>query len=105
MHELGASSRDRHAGIGTLASELGIDHLVCVAAPEYADGIGTNCAMDVHLLEGKSEALALVTQMRSGDVILVKASRAETFEEIAQGITDQLEKMLMNVEEGEGQIK
>ncbi len=105
MHELGASSRDRHAGIGTLASELGIDHLVCVAAPEYADEIGTNCAMDVHLLESKSEALALVTQMRSGDVILVKASRAETFEEIAQRITDQLEKMLWIVDEGESEIR
>jgi UDP-N-acetylmuramoyl-tripeptide--D-alanyl-D-alanine ligase len=105
MHELGASSRDRHAGIGTLASELGIDHLVCVAAPEYADEIGTDCAMDVHLLQSKSEALALVMQMRSGDVILVKASRAETFEEIAQGITNQLEKMLGNDEEGESTIK
>jgi len=105
MHELGASSRDRHAGIGTLASELGIDHLVCVAAPEYADEIGTICAMDVHLLESKSEALSLVTQIRSGDVILVKASRAETFEEIAQGITDQLEKMLGIVEEGESEIR
>ena len=105
MHELGASSRDRHAGIGTLASELGIDHLVCVAAPEYADEIGTICAMDVHLLESKSEALALVTQIRSGDVILVKASRAETFEEIAQRITDQLEKMLWIVDEGESEIR
>ena len=105
MHELGASSRDRHAGIGTLASELGIDHLVCVAAPEYADEVGSNCAMDVHLLQSKSEALALVTQMRSGDVILVKASRAETFEEIAQGITSRLEKMVINNEEGESQIK
>jgi UDP-N-acetylmuramoyl-tripeptide--D-alanyl-D-alanine ligase len=61
--------------------------------------------MDVHLLESKSEALALVTQMRSGDVILVKASRAETFEEIAHGITSQLEKMVINAEEGENQIK
>ena len=61
--------------------------------------------MDVHLLEGKSEALALVTQMRPGDVILVKASRAETFEEIAQGITDQLEKMLINVDEGESELR
>jgi len=103
LHELGASSRDRHAGIGTLASELGIDHLVCVAAPEYAAEIGTKCAMDVHILDGKSEALALVTQMRSGDVILVKASRAEAFEEIAQGIASQLEKELVNVEEGESE--
>lgn len=101
MHELGASSRDRHAGIGTLASEIGIDHLVCVAAPEYAAAIGVDCAMTVHLFESKAEALSLVDQMRSGDVILVKASRAEAFEEIAQGITSQLETIVDNTEEGE----
>ena len=61
--------------------------------------------MDVHLLDAKSEALALVTQMRSGDVILVKASRAEAFEEIAQGIASQLEKELLNVEEGESESR
>jgi hypothetical protein len=43
--------------------------------------------------------------MRSGDVILVKASRAETFEEIAHGITSQLEKALGSDEEGESAIK
>ncbi len=101
MHELGASSPDRHAGIGTLASEIGIDHLVCVAAPEYAAAIGADSAMTVHLFESKEEALSLVDQMRSGDVILVKASRAETFEEIAQGITSQLETMVDNTEEEE----
>jgi UDP-N-acetylmuramoyl-tripeptide--D-alanyl-D-alanine ligase len=101
MHELGASSRDRHAGIGTLASELGIDHLVCVAAPEYAAAISVDSAMTIHLFESKAEALSLTDQMRSGDVILVKASRAEAFEEIAQGITSQLEKMCDDTEEGE----
>jgi UDP-N-acetylmuramoyl-tripeptide--D-alanyl-D-alanine ligase len=35
MHELGESSDADHAGVGTLASELGIDHLVCVGAPSY----------------------------------------------------------------------
>ena len=101
MHELGASSRDRHAGIGNLAPELGIDHLVCIAAPEYAAAIGADSAMTAHIFESKAEALSLVDQMRSGDVILVKASRAEAFEEIAQGITSQLETMVDNTEAGE----
>jgi UDP-N-acetylmuramoyl-tripeptide--D-alanyl-D-alanine ligase len=98
MHELGASSADRHAGIGTLAFELGIDHLVCVAAPEYAPQIDTNSAistiskMAIHLVESKAEAIDLTQEMRSGDVILVKASRAEAFEEIAEGITHNLAK-------------
>jgi len=102
MHELGASSRERHAGIGTLALELGIDHLVCIAAPEYAEAIGANSAMTVHLFENKDDALSLVDQMRSGDVILVKASRAEAFEEIAQAISSKLDTRSDDTEEGEG---
>jgi UDP-N-acetylmuramoyl-tripeptide--D-alanyl-D-alanine ligase len=102
MHELGASSRERHAGIGTLALELGIDHLVCIAAPEYAEAIGANSAMTVHLFEDKDDALSLVDQMRSGDVILVKASRAEAFEEIAQAISSKLDTRSDDTEEGEG---
>jgi UDP-N-acetylmuramoyl-tripeptide--D-alanyl-D-alanine ligase len=101
MHELGASSRERHAGIGTLALELGIDHLVCIAAPEYAEAIGANSAMTVHLFENKDDALSLVDQMRSGDVILVKASRAEAFEEIALAISSKLETRSDDTEEGE----
>jgi UDP-N-acetylmuramoyl-tripeptide--D-alanyl-D-alanine ligase len=101
MHELGASSRERHAGIGTLALELGIDHLVCISAPEYAEAIGANSAMTVHLLENKEAALSLVDQMRSGDVILVKASRAEAFEVLAQSISSKLETISIETEEGE----
>jgi len=101
MHELGASSRERHAGIGTLALELGIDHLVCISAPEYAEAIGTNSAMTVHLLESKEAALSLVDQMRSGDVILVKASRAEAFEVLAQSISSRLETISIETEEVE----
>jgi UDP-N-acetylmuramoyl-tripeptide--D-alanyl-D-alanine ligase len=101
MHELGASSRERHAGIGTLALELGIDHLVCIAAPEYAEAIGANSAMTVHLFDSKEDALSLVDQMRSGDVILVKASRAEAFEDIAEAISSKLGAMVIATEEGE----
>jgi len=101
MHELGASSRERHAGIGTLALELGIDHLVCIAAPEYADVIGANSAMTVHLFERKEDALVLVDQMRSGDVILVKASRAEAFEDVAHAISSKLKTMVDDTEEVE----
>jgi UDP-N-acetylmuramoyl-tripeptide--D-alanyl-D-alanine ligase len=102
MHELGASSRERHAGIGTLALELGIDHLVCIGAPEYAEAIGVNSAMTVHLFQSKEDALSLVDQMSSGDVILVKASRAEAFEEIAHAISSKLETKSDDTEEGEG---
>ena len=86
MHELGASSITSHADIGTLASELGIDHLICVASPEYSANLGANSETVVHLFETKEAALQLVEEMVQGDVVLVKASRAEKFEELANGI-------------------
>jgi UDP-N-acetylmuramoyl-tripeptide--D-alanyl-D-alanine ligase len=83
MHELGASSPQHHSRLGTLASELGIDHLVCVGSPEYAAQINDSGATTVHLFDSKELAAELVSQMSQGDVVLVKASRAEKFEEVA----------------------
>lgn len=88
MHELGASSQQHHSRLGTLASELGIDHLVCVACPEYSAQIDGSGATTVHLFDSKELAVELVSQMSQGDVVLVKASRAEKFEEIAELITE-----------------
>lgn len=102
MHELGESSADRHADIGTLASELGIDNLVCIGAPEYSANLAKSNAMAIHLCANKEAALQLAQEMRAGDVVLVKASRAEKFEEIAQGIQEQIALLIAeNKEEGE----
>lgn len=102
MHELGESSADRHADIGTLASELGIDHLVCIGAPEYSANLAKSNAMAIHLCANKEAALQLTQEMRAGDVVLVKASRAEKFEEIAQGVQAQIALLIAeNNEEGE----
>jgi UDP-N-acetylmuramoyl-tripeptide--D-alanyl-D-alanine ligase len=40
----------------------------------------------VHELNDKNSVVKLLKQMQSGDVLLVKASRAEHFEEIAQEV-------------------
>ena len=87
MHELGESSAQDHAAIGTLASELGIDHLVCVGAPEYAQLVPANSATSVHLFSDKEQAVSLVANMNKGDVVLVKASRSEKFEDLVEKIT------------------
>jgi UDP-N-acetylmuramoyl-tripeptide--D-alanyl-D-alanine ligase len=88
MHELGASSPQRHASLGTLASELGIDHLVCISADEYASEIAESSQIAVHRFRSFEEAEALVDQMNQGDVLLVKASRAEKFEVLADLIVE-----------------
>lgn len=81
MHELGESSPAAHAGIGTLAQEIGIDHLVAIGAPEYGNPVGE---MLTHHFESIDQALTISQYFSAGDVILVKASRSEGFEVLAQ---------------------
>jgi UDP-N-acetylmuramoyl-tripeptide--D-alanyl-D-alanine ligase len=94
MHELGESSDEDHANVGTLASELGVDHLVCVGAPQYGAALPADGATTVHLCADKAEALTVAAHMNPGDVALVKASRSEKLEELADSISAQwVEKM------------
>jgi UDP-N-acetylmuramoyl-tripeptide--D-alanyl-D-alanine ligase len=99
MQELGASSTEDHARIGTLASEIGIDHLVCIGAPEYAKDISRSRSTSIHLCLDQSEALALARELARGDVVLVKASRSEKLELLARDIEKQW--MDADLEKGE----
>lgn len=87
MHELGESSDADHAAIGTLASELGIDHLVCVATPEFANSISDSSATTVHLCDDVTSATVIAQNINRGDVVLVKASRSEGLERLADEIS------------------
>lgn len=73
MAELGATSDERHAEMGELADELGIE-LVTVDCPAY--GVGT----DVPTVEAAVEALG---PLGAGDAVLVKASRSAGLERVA----------------------
>ena len=81
MHELGESSPSQHEAIGRLAQEIGIDHLVAIGAPEYGDPKGE---MKVHHYASIDECLSMTDYFSAGDVALVKASRSEGFEVLAQ---------------------
>jgi UDP-N-acetylmuramoyl-tripeptide--D-alanyl-D-alanine ligase len=90
MHELGESSTAAHRKIGTLAQEIGVDHLVAINQPEFGASMG---AMRVHHVENIAEAALLVEHFSAGDVVLVKASRSEGLEILAQKIeSDWLDK-------------
>jgi UDP-N-acetylmuramoyl-tripeptide--D-alanyl-D-alanine ligase len=85
MHELGADSPSFHIEIGKLAGELGIDHLVSIGVPEYLTGLaGTNTAG--HLFPDIAGAESILNRLAGADVVLVKASRAEGLEKIAERI-------------------
>jgi UDP-N-acetylmuramoyl-tripeptide--D-alanyl-D-alanine ligase len=85
MAELGESSEIAHQHIGTLAYELGIDHLVAIDAPEYISGLSDSTGTTIHSCT-REQAIALAEQIEPGDAILVKASRSEAFEILAQEI-------------------
>ncbi len=83
MHELGESGAMASSDIGTLASEIGVDHCVVVNAPEYGSGVGP---MQFHHVATIADAAAYVEHFSPGDVVLVKASRAQRFELLADEI-------------------
>jgi UDP-N-acetylmuramoyl-tripeptide--D-alanyl-D-alanine ligase len=68
--------------------------LVCIGAPEYSSQISANAATEVHLFEEKADAVQLVHEMSAGDVVLVKASRAEKFEELARAISEKISEVI-----------
>ena len=84
MRELGESTAQAHAEIGTLATSLGIDHLVTVGAPDYKSGVGNPTVL--HECADRAEAVAIAAHINRGDVVLCKASRSDRLELLAQEI-------------------
>jgi len=96
MHELGESSDDEHAAIGRLVTEIGIDHLVAIGTKAYLRDISeidNGGESAVHYFESKTEALSLVEHFAPGDVLLIKASRAEEFDLLAGMIQEKLSEL------------
>ena len=88
MNELGESESAEHLRIGRLASDLGVDHLVAVGTDLYLEGLQLDPEAGDDLLTyyflTQEEALSMVRHVQPGDVVLVKASRAEHLDELAE---------------------
>lgn len=89
MHELGESSASEHARVGKIAHDIEIDHLLAVGEPTYLSDIESGETMAVSLLS-KDQVGEYIQHFQPGDVVLVKASRAEKFETIV----DEIRKVL-----------
>lgn len=92
MHELGESSRQQHEEIGTLAYELGVDHIIALGCDDYGP--------HARRYPSKESVLELLAVMHEGDVLLCKASRAEKFEEVVDLIRNG-----WNQRGGEGELE
>lgn len=82
MHELGEESSRDHSEIGQLAENLGIDHLVSIGNSDYCRSVGSE--IQTHQFQSTDDAAEMFQHFQSGDVVLVKASRAEALERLAE---------------------
>lgn len=80
MHELGADSPRWHRLVGRQAADLGFEVLVVGDDPGLAEGAGPGSRS---FADVDSVVAHLVSRLRPGDVVLVKASRAAGLETVA----------------------
>ena len=97
MHELGEASDAIHAQIATLATTLGVTHVLavgesakCYGLPDGSTSTEGMVQKSVWLPDFDSACDYINKEVNSGDVLLFKASRAEQFEVLA----DQIEVVL-----------
>ena len=93
MHELGSKESSGHHEVAEFASQLGVDHLVSVAPAVYQESNNQSSDenMLIHNCSSAAAVLELVNNISTGDVILLKASRSEKFEDLAELIKKALE--------------
>ncbi|MBQ0892448.1 UDP-N-acetylmuramoyl-tripeptide--D-alanyl-D-alanine ligase [Micromonospora sp. U56] len=85
MAELGDFERDGHREVGRLAAELGVDRLLVVGEPATPIHEGATAVSDwggesVLLTDQAAAVEVLRSELRPGDVVLVKGSRYRTWE-------------------------
>jgi UDP-N-acetylmuramoyl-tripeptide--D-alanyl-D-alanine ligase len=90
MLELGRYAPAAHAELGVLAAEVGVDLLVTVGegARPIGDAARTAGVAVVEAVDPSAARLAVTGAARSGDAVLVKASRAVGLELVAVALLD-----------------
>jgi UDP-N-acetylmuramoyl-tripeptide--D-alanyl-D-alanine ligase len=91
MRELGETSRDAHEAVGRLLAELGIALVVAVGEPARAIATAASSSQSwqgrsVEVPDSAAAASYLHAEVRPGDVVLVKASRATGLEALADAL-------------------
>jgi UDP-N-acetylmuramoyl-tripeptide--D-alanyl-D-alanine ligase len=87
MRELGEHSRDAHAAVGELAGRLGIDVVVGVGAGgAEINASATAVPTRLDTADAAEALVAVRSLVGSGDVVLLKGSRAVGLELVAHGL-------------------
>jgi len=85
MHELGDAEQAGHQEVVKYCQDFGVDHLVTVATGlyKYEENENSEKHMLIHNCANADTVLELVNNFSAGDVVLLKASRSERFEDLA----------------------
>ncbi|MFF3406697.1 UDP-N-acetylmuramoyl-tripeptide--D-alanyl-D-alanine ligase [Streptomyces sp. NPDC002742] len=89
MNELGDDARTAHEDIGRHAAALGLDQLIVVGGDEAGwiqQAASSAGAQAVHLPDQDTALELLRSILRSGDVVLVKASRGVQLQQLADAL-------------------
>jgi UDP-N-acetylmuramoyl-tripeptide--D-alanyl-D-alanine ligase len=86
MHELGDAEQAGHQEVVKYCQDSGVDHLVTVSTGlyKYEDNENSEKHMLIHNCANADTVLELVNNFSAGDVVLLKASRSERFEDLAK---------------------
>lgn len=88
MLELGKSSTQKHQEVGQYAAQKNIDILVTVGEEAKEIALGAASEMEaekiINLADNEACIEYLVSEIKSGDLILIKGSRANRLEEIVK---------------------
>jgi UDP-N-acetylmuramoyl-tripeptide--D-alanyl-D-alanine ligase len=98
MAELGPSEQDEHEALGRFVAQLGIARLLTVGEParaigdaaalEGSDGTAATRTSADWVPDAETATARLRAELRPGDVVLVKASRAASLERVALAIAE-----------------
>jgi UDP-N-acetylmuramoyl-tripeptide--D-alanyl-D-alanine ligase len=91
MLELGKDSASLHRKVGNIAAQSGIDAVICCgerARDIYEGAAEQGSGQEIIYFDNKEKLIGeLRNLIRSGDTVLVKASRGMRFEEIVKALT------------------
>jgi UDP-N-acetylmuramoyl-tripeptide--D-alanyl-D-alanine ligase len=93
MAELGVHSAGEHQRLGALVAKADVELLIAVGAPELAEGARAAGAETIEVETPDLALAALVSRVRAGDAVLVKASRVVGLERVAAALLE-LEEIL-----------
>ncbi len=89
MHELGEEEAAMHREVAAAAEELGIDHLVAIGERNYLDTTSSG-KTSKHFVPHANAAEKFFREIESGDAVLIKASRAENLDKLAEALYSNL---------------